>query len=75
MRAYLVTCGKYQRLAGTNADARALKKDLLETTGLKKSEATIAEHEVPTPKAELIQYINRLHEDYAPLPTGSADRD
>jgi len=71
MRAYLVTCGKFKRVAGTGADARTLKKDLLETTGLKKSEAVIVDHEVPVQKAELIKYINQLHDEYNPLPTGS----
>lgn len=60
MRAYLVATptsgGKY---AGTQAQASAAKKAYLDA-GAKRSEVTVTEVEIPTAKAELIDFINKL---------------
>lgn len=66
MRCYLVTVpavkdGKQpKRYAGTQADARKVREELVEEFDVKKSSITIEEVEVPTAKAELLAFINGL---------------
>ena len=65
MRAYRVV-GKttngttVTRFAGTQADARQTRDAIVNDTGLKKGEVDIEEVEIPTAKAELIEFINEL---------------
>jgi hypothetical protein len=66
MRCYLVTVQNTdgetiaRRLASTNADARAVREDLMETFGVKKKDVEIADHEVPVAKPDLLGYLNGL---------------
>ena len=66
MRCYLVTAksneGKTlaRRLSATNADARAMREDLMETFEVKKKNVEIDDHDVPTPKPALLAYLNDL---------------
>lgn len=63
MRCYLVEAPGVTVYASTQADARAKRDELLEKhEGLKKKDVSIAEHEVPLAKAELISYLNNLVE-------------
>ena len=68
MRAYKViaTDGEFQlgfRFAGTSADARATRDQLVEQFGVKKKDVTIEDCEIPTAKAELLEFINTLVAD------------
>jgi hypothetical protein len=47
------------RWAGTQAEARAAKKELCERHGLKANGADYAETEVPTSKQELLGWLNQ----------------
>jgi hypothetical protein len=66
MRCYLVTAKANddqvlgRRIASTNADARAVREDLMETFGVKKKDVEIENHEVPVAKPDLLSYINDL---------------
>lgn len=60
MRCYLVTGPGAKRYASTNADARATRDELVERFSAKKKEATIEQTDVPTAKAELLEFINAL---------------
>jgi hypothetical protein len=66
MRCYLVTAKNSddvsvgRRLASTNADARAIREDLMENFDLKKKDVTIEDHEVPVAKPDLLAYLNGL---------------
>lgn len=48
------------RFAGTQADARNEKQALMNDYDLKRSAVEIKEVEIPTAKAELIEFINEL---------------
>jgi hypothetical protein len=48
------------RLASTNADARAVRENLMEDFDLRKKDVEIEAHEVPVAKPELLSYINDL---------------
>ena len=54
------------RYAGTNAEARATRDQLVEQFGVKKKDVSIEEAEVPTAKADLLVFINELltEQDY-----------
>jgi hypothetical protein len=60
MRCYLVTGPGAKRYAATNADARNKREELVEQLGCKKKDVEIAQVEVPTAKAELLDFINEL---------------
>lgn len=61
MRCYIVEGGGCKRVAGTNADARETKQNIVDQTGVKKKDVTIEPHDIPTsPKQDLIEYINEL---------------
>lgn len=60
MRCYLVTGPGAKRYAATNADARAKRDELVEQLGCKKKDVEIEQAEVPTTKAELLDFINEL---------------
>jgi len=75
MRAYKVTAVEHDggeeftlgtRYAGTNAEARATRDQLVEQFGLKKKDVTIEEAEIPVAKADLLAFINELltEQDY-----------
>lgn len=51
---------KVFRFAGTNADARQARDAMVNDYGVKKKEVEIEETEIPTAKAELIEFINGL---------------
>ena len=60
MRCYLVTGPGAKRYAATNADARATLDELVEQLGCKKKDVEIEQAEVPTAKADLLEFINSL---------------
>lgn len=62
MRAYLVATpdGGPRRYAGNQSDASTAKKDYAESLGVKKSNITTTEVEIPTDKPSLIAFINKL---------------
>jgi hypothetical protein len=60
MRCYLVTAGDSNVYAATQALAREARAQLVSETHTKKKDITIAEVEVPTAKAQLIEFINNL---------------
>lgn len=60
MRCYLVTGPGAKRYASTNADARATRDQLVEQLGCKKKDVEIEQTDVPTAKAELLEFINDL---------------
>lgn len=71
MRAYKVTAADDEgvlgtRYAGTNALAREARDQLVEQFGIKKKDVTIEDAEIPTGKAELLEFINGLlaEQDY-----------
>jgi hypothetical protein len=64
MRCYLVTCGPLSQLAATSAEARAIKKALVEKTGRRPKDAVVENHELPYGKRFLLDYINKLRADY-----------
>lgn len=49
------------RVAGTNALARTQRDELMDTYGLKKSQVTIEQIEVPVSKEALLEHLNELH--------------
>ncbi len=60
MRCYLVKGPGAKRYAATNADARTKRDELVEQLGCKKKDVEIEQVEVPTAKAELLEFINEL---------------
>jgi hypothetical protein len=65
MRAYQVTAADGDttlatRYGSTQADARAKCDELVEQFNVKKSAVTIEEVEIPTAKADLLEFINDL---------------
>lgn len=46
------------RYAGSQADAKARRDEIVDLTGCKKSEVVIMEIEIPTRKHELLDFIN-----------------
>ena len=60
MRCYLVTGPGAKRYAATNADARSTRDELVEQLGCKKKDVEIEQVDVPTAKAELLDFINGL---------------
>lgn len=58
MRCYLVTGPGAKRYAATNADARTTREELVEQLGCKKKDIEIEQTDVPTAKAELLDFIN-----------------
>lgn len=60
MRCYLVTGPGAKRYASTNADARATRDELVEQLGCKKKDVEIEQTDIPTAKAELLEFVNGL---------------
>ena len=62
MRAYLVSAGvgTIPRLAGSAADAKDKRDALIALHGVKKSQVSTGEIDVPTNKADLLPFINDL---------------
>lgn len=60
MRCYFVTGPGAKRYAATNADARAKRDELVEQLGCKKKDVEIEQAEIPTAKAELLEFVNGL---------------
>lgn len=60
MRCYLVTGPGAKRYAATNADARAKRDELVEQLGCKKKDVEIEQAEIPTAKADLLEFVNGL---------------
>lgn len=60
MRCYLVKGPGAKRYAATNADARTTREELVEQLGCKKKDIEIEQTDVPTAKAELLDFINGL---------------
>lgn len=71
MRAYKITAQDSDgvlgtRYAGTNAQAREVRDQLVGQFGVKKKDVTIEDAEIPTAKADLLEFINELvaEQDY-----------
>lgn len=60
MRCYLVTGPGAKRYASTNADARAIRDELVGQLGCKKKDVEIEQTDIPTAKAELLEFVNGL---------------
>lgn len=60
MRCYLVTGPGAKRYASTNADARATRDELVLQLGCKKKDVEIEQTDIPTAKAELLEFVNGL---------------
>lgn len=60
MRCYLVKGPGAKRYASTNADARVIRDDLVAKLGCPKKDVEIDQTDVPTPKADLLKFINNL---------------
>ena len=60
MRCYLVQAPGAKRYASTNADARATRDELIDQLQVKKKDVTIEQTDIPTAKAELLEFINSL---------------
>ena len=60
MRCYLVTGPGAKRYASTNADARATRDELVLQLGCKKKDVEIGQTDIPTAKAELLEFVNGL---------------
>lgn len=68
MRCYLITATNpktnkviAKRLASTSAAAKTVRDELMESKSLRKKDITIEPHEAPTPKPELLSYLNELY--------------
>ena len=46
--------------AGTQADARLVRDEFVDTHGIKKKDVSIEEAEIPVSKSELLEFINNL---------------
>lgn len=66
MRAYEVTAfcpttGKaHIQFGGSQSDAKAKQKELVELLVVKKKDVEIKETEIPTSKSELLEFLNEL---------------
>ena len=60
MRCYLVTSPGVKRYAATNADARTKRDELMALLNRKKKDVEIEQVDVPTAKADLLEFINGL---------------
>jgi hypothetical protein len=60
MRCYLVEGGGRKRYAGTQAEARSARDEIMDQTKVKKKDVSINEAEVPVAKNELLEFINGL---------------
>lgn len=60
MRCYLVKGPGAKRYAGTNADARVTREDLVAKLGCKKKDVEIEPTDIPVAKADLLEFINEL---------------
>lgn len=72
MRCYLIEGGGRKRYAGTNADARSTRDDIMEETGVKKKDVTISDADVPDDKAGKLQFINELCAELDPPKPGKS---
>lgn len=64
MRAYRVTANTpnvfAERYAGSEAEARKIRADLTEAHGLVRKNTEIEMIEIPTSKADLLHFLNKL---------------
>lgn len=60
MRCYKVVSNGRIRFAGTQADARQVKKDFIDIFGVKSNTVVVEEIEVPTAKKDLLCFINDI---------------
>lgn len=74
MRCYLVEGGGRKRYAGTAADAKQTRDDIMEETGVKKKETTISEAEVPDDKPGKLHFINELCAELDPPKESKASK-
>lgn len=66
MRVYQVTASGFTRYASTQADARATRDELAARTGAKPRDVKIQQTDIPTAKAELLEFVNELCERLDP---------
>lgn len=60
MRCYLIQGGGRKRYAGTQADARAMRDEIVAQTTAKKKDVEISEAEIPDDKSGKLGFINEL---------------
>lgn len=60
MRCYLITAPGAKRYAATNALSKTVRDELVVQMGCKKKDVEIEQVEVPTAKADLLEFINEL---------------
>ena len=60
MRCYLIQAPGAKRYAGTQADARTKREELMALTNSKKKDVSIEEAEIPAGKSEQLDFINEL---------------
>lgn len=63
MRCYKVFTEGMKRFAGTQAEAREWRDEIVEALGCKKKDVEIEELDVPTGKEGLLEFINELAEE------------
>jgi hypothetical protein len=59
MRAYRIGAPGAFRFAGSQSDAAVHKHQLMAKYGIKRAQVTTEEIEVPTSKAELLEFLNK----------------
>lgn len=60
MKCYLVQAPGAKRYAGTQADAKAKRDDLMTLTNSKKKDVSIEDAEIPADKGGQLDFINSL---------------
>lgn len=60
MRAYRIGAPQAFRFAGSQSDAAKTKAELIDRYGLKRTQVSVEEVEIPTAKTELLEFVNEL---------------
>lgn len=60
MKLYKVSSGSVVRYAGSMAEVKVHRDNIVEITGCKKKDVFVADAEVGTSKSELLPFINEL---------------
>lgn len=63
MRAYRIRVGGKTQFAGSQSESTTIRGELCEKYGERKHSGQIAEEDVPTNKADLLPFLNKLIND------------
>lgn len=66
MRCYKIHGNGYIRFAGSQGDARAIRRSLADDSGKSKGSFSIDQVEIPTAKEGLLSFVNDLSEKLDP---------